>query len=84
MKQQLRIHSKSYRYKKECRNRAFEAQLRDGSQRLKRLDYRLVTLMTISTIPAKIHLSGTSSRNSCAIMSFEISEVIVSCIAISI
>ncbi len=45
--------------------------------------YRLVTLMTTSTSPTRIHLSGMSSKKPCAMMSVEISEVIVSFIAIS-
>ena len=55
----------------------------NGSQMPCGCAYRLVTLMTTSTSPTRIHLSGMSSKKPCAMMSVEISEVIVSFIAIS-
>ena len=54
----------------------------NGSQKPCGYAYRLVTLMTTSTSPTRIHLSGMSSKKPCAKMSLEISETI--CIDIAI
>lgn len=55
----------------------------NGSQMPCGCAYRLVTLMTTSTSPTRIHLSGMSSEKPCAMMSLEISEMKSTFIAIS-
>ena len=68
--------------KKSARSR-FTDTIPNGSQKPCGHAYRLVTLMTTSTSPTRIHLSGMSSEKPCAMMSLEISEMKSSFIAIS-
>ena len=76
-------HFKQHSKLKTSARSRFTDTIPNGSQKPCGHAYRLVTLMTTSTSPTRIHLSGMSSKKPCAKMSLEISETICTCIAIS-
>ena len=81
-RRQTRHFKQHSKLKKSARSR-FTDTIPNGSQKPCGHAYRLVTLMTTSTSPTRIHLSGMSSEKLCAMMSLEISETICAFIAIS-
>ena len=81
-RRQTRHFKQHSKLKKSARSR-FTDTIPNGSQKPCGYAYRLVTLMTTSTSPTRIHLSGMSSEKPCAMMSVEISEMKSTFIAIS-